>query len=277
VPSDTDATLVELAPDTFGWIADDARHGHTNAGVRVDDDGLTVIDCLLTPERAEALVAALAPLELPIRRVVYTTSHIEFVGGSSQLWMAARYGRAQTSALLDQPPNLHVYRSLYPADANAFDEEFTTRPVSHTVNEAAWLTPSACAVPVGGQQRENLVVLVPDADVLFAGAMATFGVTPNGFDGDPLAWADALGDLGELATLVVPGIGPVGGPDDLVALQAYLYACVEAEGDIEAIPPGPWDQWSDRHLDEVNIERAAMLARGDDGVPPAMLRLAGLA
>ena len=108
MPSDTEATLVELAPDTFGWVADDARHGHTNAGVRVDDDGLTVIDCLLTPERAEALVAALAPLELPIRRVVYTSSHIEFVGGSSKLWMAARYGRAQTSALLDQPPNRHV-------------------------------------------------------------------------------------------------------------------------------------------------------------------------
>jgi hypothetical protein len=26
----------------------------------------------------------------------------------------------------------------------------------------------------------------------------------------------------------------------------------------------------------VNVERAAMLARGDDSVPPSMLRLAGL-
>jgi glyoxylase-like metal-dependent hydrolase (beta-lactamase superfamily II) len=277
VPTDAEATLVELAPDTFAWIADDARHGHTNAGVRIDDDGLTVVDCLLTPDRAEALVAALEPFERPIRRVVYTTSHIEFVGGSSKLWMAARYGRAQTSALLDQPPNLHVYRTLYPTESVAFDEEFATRPVSHTVNEAAWLTVSVCAVPVGGQQRENLVAVVPDADVLFAGAMAAFGVTPNCFDGDPLAWADSLGDLGELATRIVPGIGPVGGSDELVAFQAYLYACVEAEGATDALPPGPWDHWSDRHLDEVNVERAAMLARGDDGVPPSMLRLAGLA
>ena len=169
---------------------------------------------------------------------MYTTSHIEFVGGSSKLWMAARYGRAQTSALLDQPPNIDVYRRLYPSDADVFDDEFGTRPVSHTVNEAAWLTESVCAVPVGGQQQENLVVLVPDADVLFAGAMATFGVTPNAFDGDPLAWADALGELGELASRIVPGIGPIGGPDDLVALQAYLYACAEAEGDVSRDPPG---------------------------------------
>jgi len=63
----------------------------------------------------------------------------------------------------------------------------------------------------------------------------------------------------------------------VVALQAYLYACVEAQGDAGALPSGPWDTWRDRHLDEINVERAAMLARGDRDVPPSMLRLAGLA
>ena len=29
---------------------------------------------------------------------------------------------------------------------------------------------------------------------------------------------DALGDIGELAPVIVPGIGPVGGPDDVLAL-----------------------------------------------------------
>jgi hypothetical protein len=131
---------------------------------------------------------------------------------------------------------------------------------------------------------ENLVVVVPERTtpagdqpaILFAGAMACFGVTPNAFDGDPGAWADALGDFDQLATTIVPGIGPVGGPDDVLALQAYLWACVDAEGDPTAIPPGPWDDWADRHLDPVNVERAAMLAAGDHGIPPSMLRLAGL-
>jgi len=59
-------------------------------------------------------------------------------------------------------------------------------------------------------------------------------------------------------------------------LQAYLYACVEAEGDPDAIPEGPWDGWRDRHLDAVNVERAAMLAVGDTSVPPSMLRAFGL-
>lgn len=271
-----DGELVALSENVLAWIAAEPAHGRTNAGIVVDDDGLTVVDCLLTPARTAAMVDALADLERPVRRVVYTTSHVEFVGGSRVLWMAARYGRPQTSALLDQPPNVGVYRRLYPDAAEVFDDEFATRPVSHTVDEAAWLTPTVCALPVSGQQQQNLVAVVPEAGVLFAGAMCTFGVTPNCFDGDPLAWADALGDLSDVATTVVPGIGPIGGVDEMVALQAYLYACADADGDPSAIPPGPWDDWRDRHLDQINVERAAMLARGDTSVPPAMLRLAGL-
>lgn len=271
------AELVSLAPGVLAWVAGEPRHGRTNAGVVIDDDGVTLIDCLLTPTLAAPLAEALDELGRPVRRVVYTSSHVEFVGGSGRFRMAARYGRSQTSALLDQPPPASVARRLYPDDAADFDDEFATRPVSHTVDTAAWLSTAACVLPSSGQQRENLVVLVPGADVLFAGAMATIGVTPNAFDGDPAGWADALGELAELAGTVVPGIGPVGGPDDLTALQAYLYACVEAAGDPAAIPAGPWDTWRDRHLDAVNVERAAMLAAGDDGVPPSMLRLAGLA
>jgi hypothetical protein len=142
---------------------------------------------------------------------------------------------------------------------------------------SAYLTASHLVVPTQGQMLENLVVLVPEAEVLFGGAMCTFGVTPNAFDGDPAAWADALGELLELAPIIVPGIGPVGGAEELVALQAYLYACADAAGQVGAIPAGPWDEWSDRHLDEVNVERAAMLARGDHAVPPSMLRLIGMA
>ena len=273
------AGLVELGPDVHAWLAAPPGHDRTNAGVILAPDGVTVVDTLLVPSQAAALEAALAPFGLPVRRAVYTSSHIGFTGGSPTFWMAARYGRSQTSAQLDQPPNIEVLQRLHPAVADelALLAERPTRPVSHTVDVAAYLTESHLVVPTRGEMLENLVVLVPEAGVLFAGAMASFGVTPNAFDGDPGAWADALSELGDLAPIIVPGIGPIGGAEELLALQAYLYACVDAEGDPNGIPAGPWDSWSDRHLDEVNIERAARLAAGDGGVPAAMLRLAGLA
>lgn len=276
MPGPSSASLVPLAAGVHAWVSGPPRHGVTNAGVVVEEDGITVVDCLLTPSAAEALLARLEEFDRPVRRVVYTSSHVEFVGGSSRFWMAARYGRRLTSAMLDQAPNLEIFRRLYPDAAHEFDDEFTTRPVSHTVNESAWLSGAVSVVPTAGQQRENLVAVLPAADVVFAGAMCSFGVTPNCFDGDPGVWAEALGDLAELAPTIVPGLGPVGGADDVLALQAYLYACIDADGDASRLPPGPWDRWPDRHLDEVNVERAAMLAQGDDGVPPSMLRLVGL-
>ena len=132
-------------------------------------------------------------------------------------------------------------------------------------------------MPVAGHQEQNLVVLVPSAGVLFTGALGTFGTTPNAYDGDPEAWADTLGELRDQAPVVVPGTGPVGGPDHLTALQAYLYAVADAHGDPRRIPAGPWDDWADRGLDDVNVERAVRLSGDDRGVPVAMLHRLGLA
>lgn len=271
--------LEPVAEGVWVWLGTDGRGGAgPNVGVVVEADGITLVDSLAAPSPARALNQALASFGVPVRRLVYTSSHVESVGGSSVFWMAARYGRSQTSALLEQAVPVDAYRHLVPGFAADYDEEgFATRPVSHVVDVAAWLTERVCVVPVSGPQAENLVVVVPDAGTLFTGALACFGATPNAYDGDPETWADTLGDLAEQAPVVVPGRGPVGSGGHLVALQAYLYAVAEAEGDAGRIPDGPWDEWTDRDLDEVNVERAAALAAGGGGVPPSMLRRLGLA
>jgi cyclase len=268
--------LVELADGVFVWLQHPHSHGRPNAGVVVEGDGITLIDTLLVPSQAHALAEALVPLGVPVRRVVYTSSHAEQVGGSSVFAFAGRYANPQTSLRLDQPPNTGALARLHPEVASEFDDSFATRPVSHMVDAAAWLTERICMVPTRGPSEENLVAYVPSADVVFAGAMCTFGVTPNGFDGDPAAWAEALGELADLAGRFVPAAGPVGDLGDLQALQAYLWACADAGGDLSALPAGPWDDWTDRHLDAINVERAAMLAAGDRAVPPSMLQLLGL-
>jgi glyoxylase-like metal-dependent hydrolase (beta-lactamase superfamily II) len=270
-------SLVPLDTGVHAWLADEPGDGRPNAGLVVDADAATVVDTLCVPSQTAAFVAAVEQLGLRVRRTVLTGSTIEFVGGTAMFTMSGMYGRRQTSVHLDQPPTPDVYRRLFPAVAAEFDDEMQTKPVSHVVQEPVQLTPAVTLHPFAGAQAENLVAVVDGAGLAFAGAMATFGVTPWCYQGDPGRWADELDRLVELAPVIVPGHGPIGGEEEVRDLQAYLRACVAAEGDPAAIPPGPWDTWRHREHDEVNVERAAMLSRGDTIIPPSMLRIAGLA
>ena len=267
--------LQNVATGVSVWVSESLARGVTNAGIVVEADGITVIDTLIGGGRTEACAVAIEEIGPPVRRVVLTSSHVPYVGGAARFRLAAVYGTSQISAHLDQPPNIEGYRRLYPDVAEEFDD-MPTRAVSHVVTDAAWLTPAIIAVPIKGQIEQNIVVQVPGAGVVFAGAMCSFGVRPLAFDGDPAAWADALDRIVELGETIVPGQGAVGTAADVAVLQHYLRACVEAGGDVHRLGAGPWDGWACPEFDAVNVERAAMLARGERLVPPTMRRLLGL-
>ena len=268
------ASLTALAPGVYAWCGDPPDLGRANAGVVVDEDGLTVVDTLMVPSQSEPFRAAVSALGPPVPRVVLTSGQIEFAGGTAGFRLAAVYGSPLASAHLDQEPNTEAYKAFLPEFADEFDG-LSTRAVTHVVQEPVMLTPAVELIPCQGHTPGNLLVRVPAAGVLFAGGMCSFGVTPLAFQGDPAAWADALSAVAELADTIVPGHGPVGGPAQVRELQGYLRACVEAHGDPNAIGPGPWDGWAARHLDAINVERAHLLAAGDDHVPPSMLRAIG--
>lgn len=271
--------LVELGRGVFAFIDPTGRFGYSNVGLVIDGDGLTVIDTTATPERGfvvrQEILALTAELGLPIKRVVLSSSRIAFSGGGQPFWAAAFFGTDATSDQLDAPPNPLAFRRLLPDFTHSYFDEFTTRPITHTVSEAAYLTPSSLAVPLGGEAAQNLVVAVEGADVVFAGALGSFGVTPLLYDGDPKAWIDSLTQLVDLGSTVVPGHGPPGGTADIADLVGYLEAVVKADGDATKLADGPWDDWADRRFDAVNVERAAALARGIDEVPQAMFSLLG--
>lgn len=274
---DTAPSLSPLAPGVLAWLAPHPAHGRTNAGVIVDEDGLTLVDTLMVAPQWEPFAQEVESLGRPIPRLVVTSSHIEFTGGTTRFRLPAVYGSAQASAVLDQPAPTEVFRRLFPDFAPQFGDDTRTRPVTHVVAEPAQLSAAAVVVPLAGQAAQNLVVVVPGADVVFAGAMCSVGVTPAAYDGDPAAWADALDALVELAPIVVPGHGPIAGEEEVRELQAYLRACVAAEGDVSRLEDGPWAEWSGREWDVVNVERAAMLAEGDPSPPPTLLDRLGLA
>jgi glyoxylase-like metal-dependent hydrolase (beta-lactamase superfamily II) len=266
-----------LVPGVYAELADEPGHGAANATAVVDEDGVTVVDTLMVPSQWEPFGAAVESLGAPIRRVALTSSNVEFAGGTTRFRLAAVYARPQASAHLDQPADPALFRRLHPRFADGFDDEFRTRPVSHVVDAPVQLTPAITLVPLSGQQAENLVAVLNGAGLMLAGAMCSFAVTPNAGQGDPARWADDLDQLLELAPVVVPGHGPIGGEEEVRALQAYLRACVAAEGDVARLADGPWRRWTGAaEWDVVNVERAALLAEGRDEPPPTLLARLGL-
>ena len=174
-------TLYELADGVFVWLQPGGETGVANAGVVVDDDGLTVVDTLMVRSQWEPFAAAVADLEQRVRRTVLTHAHIDHVGGTKAFPHAAVYATPMTSAVLDDPMPIDGYKKFMPAFEDEFDDlaELGTRAVTHEVQGAAYLTPRVEVLPASGHTSGDLLVLVADVDVCFAGDLCFFGVTPT--------------------------------------------------------------------------------------------------
>jgi cyclase len=270
-------TLHELADGVYVWLQPGGESGVSNAGVVVDNDGVTIIDTMMVRSQWEPFAEAVKALELPMRRIVLTHGHIDHVGGTKAFPHAGVYASPQTSTVLDESMPIEAYKSFMSAFVEEFDDlaELGTRPATHLIDGAASLTPRVEVLPASGHTEGDVIVLVADADVCFAGDLCFFGVTPLAFQGDPAKWADMLDAVAELADTIVPGHGPIGGEREARELQDYLRACVAANGDPNAISSGPWDTWIERDRDAINVERAALLAEGQDVMPPSMLKAIG--
>ena len=150
--------------------------------------------------------------------------------------------------------------------------------MTHLVTDAAQLTPRVELLPANGHTDGDVMVLVEDVDVLFAGDLCFFGVTPLAFQGNPATWADVL-DVVQRARghdRARPRTGRRRGRDAraLAAVPPPLRG--DREGRRGTIPPGPWDDWPERDpRDAINIERAALLAQGQDVMPNSMLQAMG--
>ncbi|BCJ61390.1 MBL fold metallo-hydrolase [Micromonospora endophytica] len=208
-----------------------------NVTLVLGDGEALLVDTLSTARQAAELAAAVRAVTADPLTLVNTHHHFDHCFGNATL--AADPPRPiwahelAAAALRDDPGRLHdeAYAELrdgHPELAAELAETILLAP-TRTVHTEATLDVGGRRVllrhPGRGHTDADLVVQVPDADLLVAGDLVEQAGPPAFEDSYPLQWPDTLAELLRWttpATVVVPGHGEVVDADFVRTQHAQL-------------------------------------------------------
>jgi glyoxylase-like metal-dependent hydrolase (beta-lactamase superfamily II) len=190
-----------------------------NIGVVLGDTGALVIDTRTSHRQAEETIADIRAITpLPVLQVVNTHGHYDHCFGNHAFRPAGIWGHDRCVRMIISTGE--EQRSVAAAslpDLAAELAEVVLDPPDRTFIESADIEIDGGGRSVElrylgrGHTDNDIVVLVPDADVLFAGDLLENDATPFFGDGFPMDWPATAERLVELVTgPVVPGHGSIG-------------------------------------------------------------------
>jgi glyoxylase-like metal-dependent hydrolase (beta-lactamase superfamily II) len=185
-------------------------------GVVIGTEGTVVIDTRTSHRRADELIDDLHALtRLPIRFVVNTHMHYDHTFGNARFRPAAIWGHTRCAERLREEGEARRQRVMRQAPELAEElRDVEIVPPDRTLDESALLDLGDRQVELRylgrGHTDNDIVVLVPDASVLFAGDLLENGAPPSFSDAFPIDWATTGARLLELVDgVVAPGHGEV--------------------------------------------------------------------
>lgn len=191
-----------------------------NIGAILGDDGVLVVDTRISHRQADEILADLRSLTtLPVRAVVNTHGHNDHAFGNHRFRPAPIWGHERCARMVRETGRRQIasVSAAIPDIAEDLAEVVLDPPDQVVGDEGGTL-----AFDAGGRRIElrylgrghtdnDLVIVVPDADVLFAGDLVENGAPPFFGDGYPMEWPATVERLVAAVTgAVVPGHGDVG-------------------------------------------------------------------
>lgn len=188
-----------------------------NIGVVVGGDGVLVVDSRASHSQAQELRDELADLtDQPVGWVVNTHWHWDHVFGNAMFPEARLWGQRECRNHLmehGEEQKAAARERVGPEHAHLIDEVVITPP-EYVVGKARAIDVGGRTVTLEhmglGHTNSDLVVMVSDAPVMFAGDLVEEGAPPGFGDGYPMAWPDTVDRLRDhIRGVVVPGHGDV--------------------------------------------------------------------
>lgn len=200
-----------------------------NVGLVLGGSGCLVIDTGASYDEGRELADAVRKVTRATCTVVNTHAHVDHVLGNAAFGPARFWGHRRCGPFLDRPV-AEQWERIGVTPTRAQVEGARVLAPDQLVDDQAVVLIGDRAVTLThlgrGHTDNDLVVTVPDVDVVFAGDLVREGGTPWVGDGFPLEWPVALRRLQGLAVgAVVPGHGRVIGRTE-VAEHRVLFEAV---------------------------------------------------
>ena len=228
-PTQLPFVLKQIGPGVYAAIDGPEHKSGSNAGFVIGDDGVLVVDAFFTPDAARALVAEIRRLTpKPIRYVVNTHYHADHTGGDQVLHDAGAIIIAHRNVRgWVRINNVNLFGDRITPELKARIEALPLPDLVTDKDLVVWLGARKVVVrTVLGHTGGDLIVIVPDAKVLFAGDMLWRRVAPNLIDGSVSEWAATDRDFARMPDaahmVFVPGHGDVADLKDVEEFRAYL-------------------------------------------------------
>lgn len=276
--------IQEVSNGIYAYIQLDGSWFLNNAGCIVGAQTATVIDSTGTEARARAFHAAIrAVTPLPVTALVNTHSHGDHTHGNFMF--------ADSAIVASERCRREIIASGTVAHALFPMVDFGDCPVTPptiTFDERLALYVDDLRIElifVGPAHTTNdIVAWIPERKLLFSGDVIFNGGTPFALGGSVGGWLEALDRIEALgAESIVPGHGPVCGPEAISDVRAYLRFVQEtAKSGLEAgTPPlelaqnldlGRFDSLHDKERLVPNLHRAYSELRGEPWGKPLDFR-----
>jgi len=277
--------LHDLGDGVYAYLQPDGSWGWSNAGLVVGDGRSLLVDTLfdlrLTREMLEEMRRAV-PAAGAIEVLVNTHSNGDHCNGNELVEGAEIVAsrdcaeemraapRGMLASLMKTAPEMGELGAYFSRCFSAFhfddiNPAFPTRTFEGRLDlrvghkDVQLLEVGPC------HTRGDVIVHVPEARALFAGDILFVGGTPIMWAGPVANWIGACDlILGLNADKIVPGHGPVTGPEGVRAVRGYFeYIAAEARRRYDAGMPapdaaadialGPYGAWTDRERIAVNV------------------------
>jgi cyclase len=257
--AEDDFQLVKVAEGVYAGIAKPGGLASGNAGFIIGDGGVLIVDTFFTPVAVEELIGEIGKLtNQPIKYAVNTHYHLDHTGGNQVLtarnvpiiahdnlmtWQTTKNRRflpapeelqkrkADTAKQLSETPeDQKDKRAQLERQLRRFDVMLSIKLTNPTVTFSAGTTHvylgtrEVVLFSLPGHTGGDVLVYVPDANVLFTGDMGWAKTLPNLVDATVNDWIPSLDKIlsNHASSKFVPGHGEVATATEIRDFRDYL-------------------------------------------------------